>query len=45
MFAARSIPRRRLRALPRLLLGIGALLIASSLQAQGIDGEATDAPA
>ena len=45
MFAARSIPRRRPRPLPRLLLGIGALLVATSLHAQGIDYQVSiDAP-
>ncbi len=45
MFAARSIPRHRLRPLPRLFLGLGALLVATSLHAQGIDYQVRiDAP-
>ncbi|MFN3790015.1 autotransporter assembly complex protein TamA [Massilia sp.] len=44
MFPARSIPRR-LRPLPRLLAGLGALLFATALQAQGIDYQVRiDAP-
>ena len=44
MFPARSIPRR-LRPLPRLLAGMGALLFATALHAQGIDYQVRiDAP-
>ncbi|MDK6075496.1 autotransporter assembly complex protein TamA [Massilia varians] len=44
MFPARSIPRR-LRPLPRLLAGMGALLFATTLHAQGIDYQVRiDAP-
>ncbi|MCC2974218.1 autotransporter assembly complex family protein [Massilia sp. IC2-476] len=44
MFPARSIPRR-LRPLPRLLAGLGALVFATALHAQGIDYQVRiDAP-
>ncbi|MFC0253697.1 autotransporter assembly complex protein TamA [Massilia consociata] len=44
MFPARSIPRR-LRALPRALMGVGALVFATALHAQGIDYQVRiDAP-
>lgn len=44
MFPARPIPRR-LRPLPRLLAGMGALLFATALHAQGIDYQVRiDAP-